>query len=109
MFRVVAEQIGEVFKLCRDRVEYLLTPVRGVLPKEEKDMSEILQRLFEAFNTPKDPTLLLKRSSMKRGTEATVVLTMSHGENIDWAKVSLSHAQGATAMKGFFAEAKKYL
>jgi hypothetical protein len=34
---------------------------------------------------------------------------MSHGENIHWAKVSSSHAQGAAVMKGFFVEAKKYL
>jgi hypothetical protein len=33
---------------------------------------------------------------------------MSHGENFDWEKVSLSHARGPLEMKEFFKEAKKY-
>jgi hypothetical protein len=33
---------------------------------------------------------------------------MSHGEEVDWSKVSLSLALGLAKMKGFFGEAKKY-
>jgi hypothetical protein len=51
-----------------------------------------LRKLVEAFDTLEDPTLMLKRSSVKRGVEATIALTMSCGEDIDWAKVSSSHA-----------------
>jgi hypothetical protein len=49
---------------------------------------------------------MLKRSASKRGTEATIALTISHGENIDWAKVSSSLAKDeggkAVNMKSFF-------
>jgi hypothetical protein len=37
-----------------------------------------------------------------------MALTMSHGEDIDWVKVSSSHARGPMEMKEFFIEAKKY-
>jgi hypothetical protein len=55
-----------------------------------------------------NPTLLLKRSSVQRGEEATIALMMSHGEEVNWAKVSSSLAYGPAKMKGFFAKAKKY-
>jgi hypothetical protein len=77
-------------------------------PKKKKDMQGNLRKLVEAFDTLKDPTLPLKRSSVKRGTEAMIALTMSHGKEVDWAEVSSSLAYGPVEMKGFFAEAKKY-
>jgi hypothetical protein len=67
-----------------------------------------LRRLVDAFDTLKDPTLALKRSSVRRDAEATVALAMSHGENVDWEKVSSPHALGPLEMKEFFSEAKKY-
>jgi hypothetical protein len=67
-----------------------------------------LRKLVEAFDTLEDPTLQFKRSSVKRGVEAMIALSMSHGEEVDWSKVSSSHALGPAEMKGFFVEAKKY-
>jgi hypothetical protein len=67
-----------------------------------------LRQLVEAFDTLKDPTLSLKRSLVRRGAEAMIALIMSHGEDVDWAKVSSSHARGPEEMKEFFTEAKKY-
>jgi hypothetical protein len=78
-------------------------------PKKKNDMpAGNLRKLVEAFDTLEDPTLQLKRSSVKRGTQETIALTLSHGEEVDWAKVSSSHARGPSEMRGFFAEAKKY-
>jgi hypothetical protein len=37
-----------------------------------------------------------------------VALALSHGKNVDWEKVSSSHAQHPEEMKEFFSEAKKY-
>jgi hypothetical protein len=37
-----------------------------------------------------------------------VALAMSHGENIDWEKVSSCHARGPLEIKEFFTEVKKY-
>jgi hypothetical protein len=63
--------------------------------KKKKDMpAENLRNLVKSFDTLKDPTPPLKRSLVKRGNKATIALTMSHGENVDWAKVSSSLAHG---------------
>jgi hypothetical protein len=67
-----------------------------------------LRKLVEAFDTLEDPTLQFKRSSVKRGAEATIALSMSHGEEVDWSKVSSSDVLGPTEIKVYFAEAKKY-
>jgi hypothetical protein len=64
--------------------------------------------LVEAFDTVEDPTLQFKRSSMKRGAEAMIALSMSHGKEIGWVKVSSSLTLGLVEMKKFFAEVKKY-
>jgi hypothetical protein len=45
--------------------------------------SRNLREVVEAFDTLKDPTLALKRSSVRRDAEAIVALAMSHGETID--------------------------
>jgi hypothetical protein len=39
-----------------------------------------LRKLVEAFDTTEDHTLQFKRSLVKRGVEATIALSMSHGE-----------------------------
>jgi hypothetical protein len=81
-------------------------------PKKKNEMPRVLGKLIEAFDTPGDPTMSLKRSSTRRGAEATIDLTMSHDENVDWVKVSSSLVQDengkALEMKSFFTEAKKY-
>jgi hypothetical protein len=57
-------------------------------PKKKSDVPTTnLKRLVDVFDTIEDPTLLLKRLSVKRGTEGTVALSLSHGEQVDWAKV----------------------
>jgi hypothetical protein len=52
-------------------------------PKKKNEMPRVLGKLAEAFDTPENHTLLLKRSSIRRGAQATIALAMSHGENID--------------------------
>jgi hypothetical protein len=83
----------------------------GFFPRK-KEMPRVLGKLVEAFDTPEDPTLLLKRSSTIRGAEATIALAMSQGENVNLAKLSSYLAQDegdkAVEMKAFFIEAKKY-
>jgi hypothetical protein len=138
MFHAVAEKIGETFLLREDRAEDPLFDAVEVLdlncknvrmvpqntrhaltrlfriffPKKKDELPQNLRKLVEPFNTPEDPALLLKRSSIRSGPKATIVLAMSHGEIIDWAKVSssLAHDESdkAVGMEGFFVEAKKY-
>jgi hypothetical protein len=55
-------------------------------PKKKKEILRVSGKLFEAFDTPRDPTLLLKRSLTKRGVRATIALAMTHGENIECVK-----------------------
>jgi hypothetical protein len=51
-----------------------------------------LRKLVEAFDTLEDFVLQLKLSSVKQGVEGTIALTQSHGESVDWEKVSSSYA-----------------
>jgi hypothetical protein len=67
-----------------------------------------LRNLDETFDTLEDPVLELKLSSVRRGVEGTIALSQSHGENVDWEKVSSAYARRPEEMKNFFAEAKKY-
>jgi hypothetical protein len=81
----------------------------GLFPKKKKEMPTGNQRkLVDTFDTLEDPTLQLKLSSVKRGIEETVALALSHGEDVDWEKVSSSHARHPEEIKEFFSEAKKY-
>jgi hypothetical protein len=60
-------------------------------PKKKDDVATTnLKRLVDAFDTIKDPTLQLKRLSVKRGAEGMVAVSLSHGEQVDWSKVSSS-------------------
>jgi hypothetical protein len=81
-----------------------------LFPKKKKNdlPAKNLRKLVVAFDTLQDPTLQFKRSSVKRGSKAMIALSMSHGEEVDWSKVSSSLALGPAEMKGFFGEAKKY-
>jgi hypothetical protein len=55
-----------------------------LFPKKRKEMPTCnLRKLVEAFGSPKDPTIQLKLSAMKRGVEGTVALALSHGKNVD--------------------------
>jgi hypothetical protein len=128
-----AEQIGEIYKLRAEKAPLLddvgvlesncrnardiLQRTRHVLtrlffeffPKKKNDVPTTnLKRLVDAFDTIEDPTLQMKRLLVKRGAEGTVALSLSHGEQVDWSKVSSSQASDPSEMKIFFAKAKKY-
>jgi hypothetical protein len=64
--------------------------------------------LVEAFDTLEDLVLQMKLSSLKRGVEGTIALTQSHGEEVDWEKMSSSYARRPAKMKEFFAKAEEY-
>jgi hypothetical protein len=66
-----------------------------------------LKKLAEAFDT-KDPVLTMKSRSVKRGFEGAIALAQSHGEDVNWEKVSSSHARPLSELLGFFEKAKKY-
>jgi hypothetical protein len=60
-------------------------------PKKRVDMpADDLEKLAATFDTPEDPILLMKSRSVKRGVEGAIALAYSHGEEVDWEKVSSS-------------------
>jgi hypothetical protein len=78
-------------------------------PKKKADAPTAdLKKLAMAFDTPKDPILLMKSRSVKRGAEGAIALTYAHGEEVDWEKVSSSRGRPLSELRGFFEKAKKY-
>jgi hypothetical protein len=67
-----------------------------------------LKKLAAAFDTVEDPILLMNSHSVKRGTEGAIALAYSHGEEVDWEKVSSSRGRPLLELLGFFEKAKKY-
>jgi hypothetical protein len=67
-----------------------------------------LKKLAKAFDTPDDPILLMKGRSVKRGAEGAIALTYTHGEDVNWEKVSSSRGQPLSELRAFFEKAKKY-
>jgi hypothetical protein len=67
-----------------------------------------LKKLAEAFDTLEDLVLATKGRSVKRGVEGAIALAQSHGEEVDWEKVSSSRARPLSELRGFFENAKKY-
>jgi hypothetical protein len=60
-------------------------------PKKRADMPvDDLKKLAAAFDTVEDPIPLMKSRSVKRGAEGAIALAYSHGEEVDWEKVSSS-------------------
>jgi hypothetical protein len=133
--RAATEQIGDIYKLHTEQADDPLVDVVGVLECNCKNARDVLQhtrhvlthlffefflqkkddmpttnlkRLVDAFDTIKDPTLQLKWLSVKRGAKGTMALSLSHGEQVDYAKVSSSQDCNPSEMKKFFIEAKKY-
>jgi hypothetical protein len=81
----------------------------GLWPKRRAEMPVVdLKKLAEAFDTIEDPVLTMKSRSVKRGVEGVIALTQSHGEEVDWEKVSSSRARPLLELLGFFEKAKKY-
>jgi hypothetical protein len=80
----------------------MLWPKRKVaMPKEN------LTKLVKSFNTVEEPTLHFKALSIKRGAEGAIALSLAHGTDFDWGKVSSPHGHTRDEMKVFFEKAKK--
>jgi hypothetical protein len=60
------------------------------------------------FHTIEDPILAMKSRLVKRGVEGAIALAQSHSEEVDWEKVSSSHARPLSELLGFFEKVKKY-
>jgi hypothetical protein len=81
----------------------------GLWPKQKADVPAAdSKKLAKVFDTPKDPILLMKSRSVRRGVEGAIALAYAHGEEVDWEKVSSSHGRPLSELRGFFEEAKKY-
>jgi hypothetical protein len=79
-------------------------------PKKRAEMPvNNLKKLAKAFDTVEDPVLTMKSRSVKRGVEGAIALAQSHGEEVDWEKVSSSRARPLSELLGFFEKAKKYV
>jgi hypothetical protein len=78
-------------------------------PKKRADVPTAdLKKLVAAFDTVEDPILLMKSRSVKRGAEGAIALAYSHGEEVDWEKVSSSRGRPLSELLDFFEKAKKY-
>jgi hypothetical protein len=81
----------------------------GLWPKKKADMPATdLKKLATIFDTAEDPVLLMKGRSVKRGAEGAIALAYSHGEEVNWEKVSSSRGRPLLELRGFFEKAKKY-
>jgi hypothetical protein len=74
---------------------------RGIFPKDN------LTELTNSFDTAEDPTLQLKGLSIKRGAEGAIALSLVHGMDFDWERVSSPHGYTRDKMKVFFEKVKK--
>jgi small-conductance mechanosensitive channel len=83
--------------------------VRLWLKKKEDMLGDNLRKLLEAFDTPEDPVLAMKRTSVKQGVEGAIALAQLHGKEVDWEKIGSSPAHPLSEMLGFFKKAKKYV
>jgi hypothetical protein len=80
----------------------------GLWPKKKAEVPVDLKKLVEAFDTVEDPVLTMKSRSVKRGVEGAVALAQSHGEEVNWEKVSSSRARPLSELLGLFEKVKKY-
>jgi hypothetical protein len=63
----------------------------GLWPKKKADMpTDDLKKLVVVFDTAEDPILSMKSRSVKRGAEGAIALAYSHGEEVNWEKISSS-------------------
>jgi hypothetical protein len=98
--------IQEIFELASCVLTRIFV---GLWPKQKADVPAAdLKKLATAFDTPKDPILLMKGRSVKRGVEGAIALTYAHGEEVNWEKVSSSRGRPLSELRGFFEKAKKY-
>jgi hypothetical protein len=97
--------IQETFELVSRVLSWLFAGLwpkkRGTVPKDN------LTELAKSFDTTEDPTLQLKVLSIKRGAEGAIALSLAHGTDFDWERVSSPHGHTRDEMKVFFEKAKK--
>jgi hypothetical protein len=80
----------------------------GLWPKKRVTIpKDNLAELAKSFDTTEDPTLQLKGLSIKRGAEGAIALSLAHGIDFDWERVSSPHGHTRDKMKVFFEKAKK--
>jgi hypothetical protein len=97
--------IQETFELVSRVLSRLFA---GLWPKKIAAMpKDNLAELAKSFDTVEEPTLQLKGLSIKRGAEGAIALSLAHGTNFDWERVSSPHGHTRDKMKVFFEKAKK--
>jgi hypothetical protein len=73
--------IQEIFELASRMLTRIFI---GLWPKQKADVPAAdLKKLATAFDTPKDPILLMKSHSVKRGAEGAIALTYAHGKEVN--------------------------
>jgi hypothetical protein len=80
----------------------------GLWPKKRAEVPVDLKKLVETFDTVEDPVLTMKSRLVKRGVKGAIALAQSHGEEVNWERVSSSRARPLSELLGFFEKAKKY-
>jgi hypothetical protein len=97
--------IQETFELVSRVLSRLFV---GLWPKRRAAVpKDNLSDIAKSFDTTEDPTLQLKGLSIKRGAEGAIALSLAHGTNFDWERVSSPHGHTRDEMKAFFEKAKK--
>jgi hypothetical protein len=79
-----------------------------IIASRAYSLHDNLKKLAEAFDTLEGPILVMNSRLVKRGVEGAIALAQSHGEEVDWEKVSSSRARPLAELLGFFEKAKKY-
>jgi hypothetical protein len=98
--------VQEVLELTRRVLTRIFV---GLWPKKKANMpADDLKKLAAVFDTTEDPILSMKSRSVKRGAKGAIALAYSHGEEVDWEKVSSSRGRPLSELLGFFEKAKKY-
>jgi hypothetical protein len=70
-------------------------------PKKKANVPD-LKDLPKSFDTEEDPILTMKGLSLKRGAEGAIAFAYSHGEEVNWEKVSSSPGCPRSELKPFF-------
>jgi hypothetical protein len=96
--------VQEIFELVNRALTQIFV---GLWAKQKAEVPN-LKKLAKAFDTPKDPILVMKGLSLKRGAEGAIVFSYAHGEEVNWEKVSSYHGRPRSELKAFFEKAKRY-
>jgi hypothetical protein len=96
--------VQEIFELVN---RILMRIFFGLWPKKKADVPD-LKNLVKAFDTDDDHILTMKGLSLKRGAEGAIAFAYTHGEEVNWEKVSSSPVRPRLELKAFFEKAKKY-